>query len=328
MSGLAAEATRPNPAQRRRTSGGKFDPAEPFCYFLATSTSRHMEAVRALPDEGIYEYPHVLVAVNEVETAKDRALLDELCDRRSLLLDSGIYNLTVTHARAHDMTMNDALLLAPEEVDGFDRLYDRYCELVTTYSDRLWGFIELDLGGPLVKPETRARIEADTGLVPMPVCHLLGDGWDYYEALVAEYDRLCMGNLVMANAADRVRMLHAVHERAKAHPDVWHHLLGVTPNPLTHALPIHGSSDSSTWLNGVRWLASWRTGAMGAALGHFPEDFWYVSGKQNLRNGGDGTSNYFRVDGIALMSAMSLEQACRDVRHEYRGEPETGADDE
>lgn len=301
----------------KRTSGGTFDPTEAFCYFLATSTGRHNEARAALPEEHIYEYPHILVAANEVDTTSDRALLDALCDRRKVLLDSGIYNLTVTHARTHGMSMNQALLLAPDEVDGFPALYDRYCTLVTAYADRLWGFIELDLGGPTVKPVTRARIEADTGHIPMPVCHLLGDGWDYYETLVAGYDRLCMGNLVMANAADRVRMLHAVHERTKAHPDIWHHLLGVTPNAMTHALPIHGSCDSSTWLNGVRWLASWRTGAMAATLGHFPKDFWYVSGKQNIRQGGDGVSNYYRVDGIALQTAMSLEQACRDVRAEY-----------
>lgn len=301
----------------KRTTGGKFDPTDPFFYFLATGPGRHLEASRALPDEELHPYPHVLVAVNEINTATHRALLDELCDTRVVLLDSGIYNLTVSHAQRHGMTMDEALILHPEEVDGFDALYDRYCELVTLYADRLWGFIELDLGGPEIKPQTRARIEADTGLIPMPVCHLLSDGWEYYETLVSEYDRLCMGNLVKAAPSDRVRLLHAVYERSREHPEVWHHLLGVTPSPLLHALPIHGSSDSSTWLNGVRWFHSWRVGAMGSSLGNLPEDFWYLSSTQAAERGEE--SSYFRVDGIALLSAMSLEKGCQDVREEYRG---------
>lgn len=316
MKAPAAPAVPPGrtPGFEHYTAGGRFNPAAPFSYFLATGVTRHLESLKALPNEGIHQYPHVLVAANEIGTPKELSTLAELVDQRAVLLDSGIFNLTITHARAHGMSMDTALSLPPEEIDGFEALYDRYCSLVTRFSDRLWGAIELDLGGPQVKPETRARIIGDTGVTPIPVVHPRTDGWDYYDAHAAAYDRVCVGNLVKAVGLDRIRLIHALSERSRRdHPDTWHHLLGVTPSQLTHAVPVRGSCDSSTWLNGVRWLKSWRTGAMASSFAHFPSDFWYLSARQSS----SGESSYYRADGVALVTAESIAEGCRAVRKEY-----------
>lgn len=290
---------------RKHPLGGKFDPNEGYCYFLATSVDRHTAARRNLPGEHLAPYQHVLVAVDEDLATDGRIpVLDELCDERKVLLDSGIYTLTMKHARAHGMHMNEALALAPEEVDGFDRLWDLYAKIASTYADRLWGVIELDLGGPTIKPQTRARIESELGIVPIPVFHPMSDGWDYYEGLVAEYDRVCVGNVVQASRAEREVILHAVYERAREHRDTWHHLLGVTPSPMLASLPVHGSSDSSTWLSGVRWMTGWKTGAATRRLGAFPPDMWYSS----------NAGNYYRVDGVALICSIAQRDAIRDMR--------------
>lgn len=297
------------------TTGGTFDPRAGFTYFLATGVTRHLEAARTLPDEHLHAYPDVLVAVNEIETKKQFDVLMELLNTRRVLLDSGIFNLTMMHARAHDLSMDQALYMPPDEIDGFNELYDRYCNIATKYADRVWGMIELDLGGPQVKPETRKRIVADTGITPIPVIHPRSDGWDYYDQHADAYDRVCVGNLVKAVGRDRVRLIHALSERSRSkHPNTWHHLLGVTPSPLTHSAPVRGSCDSSTWLNGVRWLATWRTGAMAATLGYFGREFWYKPGAHHE----SGKSSYYRTDGVALMTAESVADGCRQVRQEYR----------
>lgn len=299
-----------------RTSGGKFDPAEEYCYFLATSTGRHTEAMKALPEENLHLYEHVLVAVNEIKSPADMEDLTALIEERKVLIDSGIFNLATSHAKAHGMTMDEALTLAPEEVDGFSALYDLYCGIATRFKDQMWGMIELDLGGPLVKPETRKRIVKDTGITPIPVIHPRSDGWDYYDDHADAYDRICVGNLVKAVGTDRARLIHALSERARTkHPNTWHHLLGVTPNPQALAIPVRGSSDSSTWLNGVRWLQSWRTGAMTVRTAAFPESMYYRTAAEAGIT--DGHGSYYRVDGVALASSFAMQQAVRDVRREY-----------
>lgn len=285
------------------TSGGKYLPDEEYVYFLATSPARHSEAVLALPDEDVYQHPHVLVAVNELETPKHFDHLDKLIDEgRSLMIDSGVFNLAMSHARTHSMTHNEALSLAPEEVDGFEELLEKYYRIAQTYKDRIWGMVEVDQGGPLIKPLTRARIERESGIIPIPVWHPLLDGIDYYHTLIAEYDRICVGNLVKANPSLRLRILTAVSELSRENPKIWHHLLGVTPSELTFALPIRGSSDSSTWLTGCRWPQGWGSKSMGKRIAHFGPDFSYSEG------------NYYRVDGVSLNEVAAEQEHVRDYQ--------------
>lgn len=125
-----------------------------------------------------------LVAVNDLYGEGGDRVLESLLDRgHTVLLDSGIFNLTNEHMRATGVTMDEALRLAPDEITGFDRLFDRYVEIATKYGDRLWGYIELDQGGAENKRRTRARLES-LGLTPMPVYH-----GDWLDRVLAEHNR-------------------------------------------------------------------------------------------------------------------------------------------
>jgi len=249
----------------KTTSGGAYDRTASPLYFIATNAQILLRAT----------HMNVLVAVNEIKTELHRRQLRELCATRNVLLDSGIYNLAMDHAKQHGISMDEALKLHPTEVNGFNELRDKYYELATEYATSLWGVIELDLGGPSVKPETRAMIERDTGVVPMPVYHPFTDGWDYYDKLATNYDRICFGNLVKASPPVRQRLLHTAATRAMTYPYLWTHLLGVTPNEYWLGCPMRGSADSSSWLAGRRWFKGWRSNTMIKKQGLFPSDMWY-----------------------------------------------------
>jgi len=249
----------------KRTTGGKYDPDAHPVYFLAAGPTQLLEET---------SHQHVLCAVNEVKRGKSLEAFDRLLDERCVLLDSGIFNLAMTHAREHGVSHDVALALPPDQIDGFDRLWDRYLELATRHADRLWGVIELDQGGRANKPITRARIEAEAGIVPMPVYHPLLDGWGYYDDLAGEYDRLCFGNLVKASPPVRLRLIWTAMQRARAYPGLWTHLLGVTPNQNLIASSWRGSCDSSSWKTNVRWMPSWRGFSMLASTTPYPPALW------------------------------------------------------
>lgn len=252
------------------TSGGRWDANSKRLYFLAGQPNATDKS----------KFPHVLAAVNELDTPKARDAMDRMLDEgRLVLLDSGIFNLAMGYARENNIHMDDALRLPPDEIAGFDELRDSYYRTVTLYADRLWGFIELDQGGKDVKPTTRATIEKDLGLTPMPVYHPLLDGPDYHRALAEEYDRICFGNLVKASPSDRTKLMMAAYMMGREHPHLWQHLLGVHPSEKLISLPMRGSFDSSSWLTSLRWMPSWKTWAMLKMDGSFPPDMWYGEGK-------------------------------------------------
>lgn len=283
----------------KQTDGGRFDPDDPFLYFLAGGAEKFAKRD--------YDYPYVLVAVNELLTASRREALDRILDKEGVrvLLDSGIFNLANGHAKRHEMTMDQALSLAPDDIDGFTRLWDAYGEIAVDNADRLWGIIELDQGGKAHKPYTRARIEKEFGIIPMPVLHPLLDGWDYYDDLAANYDRICVGNIVQAAPPVRMRLLHALYEHAHDHLRTWHHLLGYTPNELLHSLPIHGSADSSSWLTGLRWMPSWKGFAAAKAISNYPPPMWYNAADEG---------SYENASMVAYWNAVSLGYGVTDYR--------------
>lgn len=256
----------------KMTGGGTFDKDEQPVYFVASGTDQGMQTVGCVK--------HFLLAVNEVESAKALSDLDEILDSGTkIFLDSGIFNLTNTHMRAHGITMDQALALAPDEIDGFDRLWDHYCTVVTRFADRVWGFIELDQGGAENKRKTRARIEKETGLVPIPVYHPLNDGWDYFDELASQYDRVCCGNVVQANSPTRKRLISTMYERQrKDHPKTWIHFLGYTPNQWVHSAPFYGSCDSSSWLKNIRWAAQHKSHTACKTIGVFKYGMRYKYG--------------------------------------------------
>lgn len=255
--------------KRKQTGGGTFDKSESPIYYIATGADTHRRANA--------RSPYVLIAVNELKSDSDMELLEELIGRGfKVFLDSGIFNLTNEHARKYDVAMDDALALAPTEIEGFEKLWDRYIDIVTRYADGLWGFIELDQGGAVNKRKTRARIEKETGLIPIPVYHPLNDGWDYFDELVGEYDRICFGNIVQARTPVRKRLLTTLYERQrKVAPDVWVHVLGFTPNEWVGAIPWYGSADSSSWTRNLRWSSSHKSYGMCKTISNFPRTMVY-----------------------------------------------------
>lgn len=273
-----------------RTGGGAFDPGERNVYFIASGPGRLASAEQA--------YDHYLVAVNEVGGGVDTERLARWIDQgKTVFLDSGIYSLAMDHARAHNLTHDQALGMPPSEVDGFPELLGRYVELVRQYGDRLWGYIELDLGGRDQKIKTRTELEA-LGLRPIPVYHPLLDGWDYFDELCERYDRVCFGNVVQADREDRKRLVATAWERHRRYPNVWLHLLGLRPSQLLYAYPIN-SADASTWLGAIRWHDGYREVAAGAGFGGVPPEFRYEYGA-----GSTAESGHDKAVAMAAYGAM------------------------
>jgi hypothetical protein len=253
--------------ERIRT-GGTWDPAAPPIYFLASNVDRMQWGVPC--------HDHLLVAVNELQTEGNIEKVGGwIAAGKQVFIDSGIFWLTNEHARRNGVSMDAALALAPEEIDGFEDLWKRYLYIVNRYGDRAWGYIELDQGGRENKLRTRARLEA-AGLRPIPVYHPLNDGWDYFDELATRYDRICFGNIVQADQSTRLRLLATLWERKCRYPDLWVHVLGMTPNEWFNAYP-PSSSDSSTWLSIVRWDC-YRDAAAGKGFGRMPKNFQYALG--------------------------------------------------
>lgn len=237
-------------AARIKTGGGRFDPAEPFCYFLA--------GVSNTPGMARH-HGHVLCALNDV--MGDEARYSDLPriiapDHVRLFLDSGVFWLSTRHAKANGLTMDEALALPPDQLDGWDKLTTLYVDTVRALEPLLWGYIELDQGGAHVKRQTRAWLESE-GLKPIPVYHPLVDGWDYFDELVDRYDRICVGNLVQASQTTRDKIIVTLHERLRRLKPArrpWVHLLGLGPYRTLAACPVN-SCDTSNHVQSMRWGA-------------------------------------------------------------------------
>lgn len=255
-----------------RTGGGRFDPAAAPAFFLAGG--------QYLTYMGVHGYN--LVATNDIASDEQRDELGAYLESEpgltnNVLLDSGVFWLTQRHMRAHPgLSMNDALALPPGQIDGFDWLYETYLKCVARLEPSLWGYIELDQGGAANKRVTRARLEAE-GLRPIPVYHPLNDGWDYFDELAENYDRICVGNVVQASQPARKHILATVWERRRRYPGLWIHVLGLTPNEITSVYP-QASCDSSSWVYAIRFGAQGAPGAtaMSKVFGKHDSTFTYV----------------------------------------------------
>lgn len=291
-----------------RTAGGRYDPAEPTIYFVAGNNLEdvveiarwNLAAVNDVAGDGDGE-------VSEARTRELRARLDA---DNIVLLDSGIFWLTQRHRARHPgMSMNDALGLPPDEVDGFDWLWRNYLLLTRQFEDELWGYIELDQGGADAKRATRTKLEA-LGLRPIPVYHPLNDGWDYFDELCERYDRICFGNIVHANAHTRKHLLATLWERRRRYPDVWVHVLGMTMSEIVTVYPV-SSCDSSSWVYAVRYGAQSAPGAsaMGDSFSRFPSTFSYDQALGRLDAGGLVQGLRFLSSEARFMQAGMRRQA-------------------
>ena len=273
-----------------RTAGNQFDPGEGYAYFIASNVDR-MRWGQAC-------HTHLLIAVNELKTEADLTVVESWLDAgRKVFVDSGIFNLTNEHARKHNVRMDEALALAPEEIDGFDELLTKYRATLARFGDRVWGYIELDQGGRENKIKTRAMLEA-VGLRPVPVYHPLNDGWDYFDELAGRYDRICFGNIVQASRPDRLRLIATAWERRQKYPELWIHLLGFTPSEWLIAFPVN-SGDSSSWLSAVQW-SGYKPRTCCAAFGSLPAAYQYELGSDPTGASGNQKATRMSAHGVYI----------------------------
>lgn len=292
---------------KKKTGGGRFNPLEEQVYFLAGTHLRDIGEV----------HRYNLLATNDMNNAKEIDLEGRLDEGNTIFFDSGVFWLTQRHMKKHPgMTMDEALSLPPDQVDGFDWLWDLYIETVRKYEDRLWGYIELDQGGAENKRKTRAKLEA-LGLRPIPVYHPLNDGWDYFDELCEQYDRICFGNIVQANPKVRKHLMATLWERRRKYPDVWVHVLGLTPNELTTVYP-PSSSDSSSWVFAVMFGAQNSPGAhaMGDSFGKFTTTFSYDPSTHRDSITGSRQGVYFLASEAYFMQAL-IRSHQRDLKRVF-----------
>lgn len=235
-------------------------------YFIASNVERMLHGAPA--------HDYLLVAINELPGEREvNHLKAWIAAGKHVLIDSGVFWLTNRHKEAHNMTMDEALALPPDEIDGFDDLLERYLEINYLYGEDSWGYIEIDQGGRDNKIKTREMLEGK-GLRPIPVYHPFNDGWDYFDYLAERYDRICFGNVVQANRETRLKLVATAWERKRKYPHLWIHLLGLTPNEWLNAFPID-SADSSSWLAAVRWTGGYRPKSDGATIGNLHKNYFY-----------------------------------------------------
>lgn len=261
-----------------KPTGGKWDKNERNIYFNAGSISMHND-IQHLSK-------HLLIAINEIgENETDIEEIEALCDSgHRVFIDSGVFWLTNEHARKNDVTMDVALSLAPEEIDDFDWLFEKYVKVITRLKDKVWGYIEIDQGGMANKKRTRARLEA-LGLNPIPVYHPINDGWDYFDELGENYDRICVGNVVQADTNTRKRIATTIYERKRKYPNLFYHLLGYTPNSLLNAFPCD-SCDSTSWFIPCNYPPSFYNKAMLHPINGLDRRFWYDQKKTTEQTDG------------------------------------------
>ncbi len=251
-----------------KETSGIWNPDESYVFFLAASPIFIEMAGR--------HHPWCLTAVNELMHEDWRKRLDHLIESgHKILIDSGAYAIASAHASFHRLHIDQAFKMPLDELDGFTELWTRYIEVAKHYKDQVWGMIEVDLGGTAQKKKTRKKLE-DMGLAPIPVLHVLNDPSDYIDELLEGYDRICAGTLVGASRYVRRRILATLTDRRKGKACRWIHLLGVTPSEMLCAFPFE-SSDSSAWLNTVRWSGYVEKACL-RSVGHLPKNFQYQLG--------------------------------------------------
>ena len=232
----------------KKTGGATFNADEKFLYFFATGLQWHLRVSSA-------GHKNYLVAVNHItEGESGIAELEQLCaiPDVKVFLDSGIFTLVTDYSRVNDISFEEVLLMQPDALPGYDKLKKRYIELIIQFQSKLWGFVELDLGGTATKQRTRAELEA-RGLNPIPVFHPMGDSWEYYDHLITEYDRICFSDIKFAAQSTRATVFtEAMRRRRVLGSECYIHVLGASANALTTSLRAD-SCDSSSWNSRLRF---------------------------------------------------------------------------
>lgn len=194
-----------------------------------------------------------LFPINGFDGADDEYICKLISIGKTILIDSGIFSLCSEYAKKNMIPLSNAFVTAPEKFNGFEKLYEKYIRIINDLKDKIWGYIELDIGGQENKKRIRRQLESQ-GLNPIPVYHPLGDDYEYFDYLCERYQRICIGNLVNAAPPVKNRILWDLDKRRKKYPDLWIHYLGISLSQHCFSFKID-SCDSS----GITSMLRWRT---------------------------------------------------------------------
>jgi len=242
------------------TGGGRFDRSVGPVYFLA------QQARRMLMLTGEHKW-HLLESMHYPQPNSPvwNRIQTELSNGLQLLVDSGVFMLLQQWRSTRGMTWSQALAVPPPNISGFDKLRAKYIEIVRLQEDKLWGYIEIDLGGSDWKRRIRRELESE-GLRPIPVYHPLVDPPEYFDELCSGYDRVCVGNLAKtADDGTYLPLMEWVFKRRSQYPHVWIHLLGHAVLPTLFAWEAN-SIDASSWMTDVIYGHGIRERAAGAPM--------------------------------------------------------------
>lgn len=269
-----------------RHTDGVWDTNEKGVYFLACTNG----------NLSLTTYNDFLIALNEIKGERTVLKIREACGKGKVLIDSGVHELAAREHRRTGDSFATIFSRDPFEIEGFNAWIEKYTVIMNELKDVVWGYIEIDLGGPVGKRKIRAMLE-DSGLRPIPVYHPLIDNYEYLDELFDQYDRICVGNLADRPYEIRREILLTIKKRNTKNRFV--HLLGYTPDELMWGMGFD-SSDSSTWVQGPRWgfiqeKASFNT------FSRVEDDIVPIRGQEN-----DGM-NWKSTELSALFSSMQMK---------------------
>ena len=273
-----------------KTSGGRYNPENKGIYFPATDLNRLLR--------NIHVHERALVPLNILKGEQSQDKLSEIAKHGvNLFIDSGCFFLASEMAKRNNISIDDAFALPPSEVIGYASYMEVYFKFLSKYESDIWGIVEMDFGGADGKKAFRKEAHK-RGFYPIPVYHLLVDPAEYLEELLSTHDRICIGNLAQMGSGDVKRVLPALWDACSKYPDVWVHLLGVTPRPRLVAYPFH-SYDSSSWLAAVKWTNGYTVSYHYSKFGTPGKEFWFVRGVNT-----DSPSGSAKAAGLAVYEAL------------------------
>ena len=233
----------------KETGGGGFDPAETERLYFIAAQSDDFRRIVPVGFGSVLVATDRFTATNKYFEAMDAALEGGM----DFLLDSGTFGVAGRYATQHDLSLAEAFQMDPHQMEEFGKVEERYRLLIDRYEERMWGYIEIDLGSTEIKIANREAMEAE-GYKPIPVYHFHGDPLDYFDQLCDDYDRICVGSLVggAVSTTNRLKILLELQRRAR-NKSTWIHLLGLPPHGLTSCLSGFQSSDSSDWVAALKY---------------------------------------------------------------------------
>ncbi len=242
------------PAGTIMTGGGMKDHVRGR-WFCATSAGPEVEGfvAQGLVDGVLIALPYSGIKRKDDGSFTFNGRMDRLLDLAAehnvkVMMDCGAFTLAASIAQDRSITTHEVFAMTDAEMGApFVELCQTYKAALERWQDRLWGYIEVDMGSRPAREARRAQFIAE-GFAPIPVHRYASDSWDELEDLASRHDRIAAGGMVKATPKDRALILCETARRLKNHPHCSLHSLGMT---WTAGIAPYdfGSCDSTTWLN-------------------------------------------------------------------------------